>query len=484
MALNAEELTRVVDEIASALRGGWIQAIHQPTDSTLVFEIRVPGRTHRLLVCCDPHTARLHLITRKLPNPEAPPPFCRFLRAHLQGARIEEIRQVPSDRIVELALASQNGPRTLACVLTGNTANLLVLDSNRIVLSALHHLPRLAGYPYVPPVLHETGRNSSVTVRFSERTDESQFPVSEAVESHYHDEEARRVDDRARGLHIRQLKTALKKTRRRIEAWEEDLSKAERFREYARYGELLKANLASIKKGTHRITLIDYFDAAMPEVTIPLEPDKSPRGNMDDYFRKHRKYLAAGQELKPRIERAQRELATLQLELAAIEQGTGTPPTPASPTLLATVRTRSRAGKQSGLQRREPFRRFMSSDGLSIFVGRNARENDELTFRLAKSDDLWFHARGVPGSHVVVRLERGQDAPAETLQDAAVLALLYSDLKKSGKGDVIYTRRKWVKKARGQAPGAVIVTQEKSLRVRVDKIRLTALKERADRLDA
>jgi predicted ribosome quality control (RQC) complex YloA/Tae2 family protein len=145
-------------------------------------------------------------------------------------------------------------------------------------------------------------------------------------------------------------------------------------------------------------------------------------------------------------------------------------------------RTRSRTGEGKGRQEQRPgpFRRFTSSDGLMIYVGKNARENDELTFGLAKSDDLWLHARGTPGSHVVVRLEKGADVPPETLRDAATLALLYSDLKKSGKGDIIYTRRKWVKKAKGQAPGAVTVSQEKSVFVALDKTRLARLKERSE----
>jgi len=134
--------------------------------------------------------------------------------------------------------------------------------------------------------------------------------------------------------------------------------------------------------------------------------------------------------------------------------------------------------RRSAHKRKVPFRRFMSADGLPIFVGRNAEENEELTFHLAKSDDLWLHARGSPGSHVVIRLAKGVDPPPDTLRDAATLALLYSDLKKSGKGEVIYTRRKWVKKAKGQAVGAVIVTQEKTISVKVDTQRLAALKER------
>jgi predicted ribosome quality control (RQC) complex YloA/Tae2 family protein len=118
-------------------------------------------------------------------------------------------------------------------------------------------------------------------------------------------------------------------------------------------------------------------------------------------------------------------------------------------------------------------------DGLPIFVGRSSAENEELTFRLAKSDDLWLHVRGAPGSHVVVRLNKGAAPTVETLRDAATLALLYSDLKKSGKGEVIYTSRKWVKKAKGQAPGAVTVTQEKTIFVTLDPQRLTALRERS-----
>ncbi len=479
MSLTAEELALVVDELAPALSSGWIQAIHQPAGDTLVLEIRSPGRTHRLLVCCHPGTARLHLIARKLPNPTSPPPFCRFLRAHIQGTRIEQIRQVPGDRIVELALASHDGPLTLVCALTGKRANVLLMNQDRTVLHALQHPRTLIGQPYRQPDRTDSGRHTRPAVRFSGQAAESGFPVSTAIDAQYRDEETRQAAESAQNARARDLKTAIKKGSRRIEAWQEDLRKAQHYRDYARYGDLLKANLGSIKKGLDRLTLVDYFDAAMPEVMIPLDADKSPQGNMEEYFRKHRKYLSAERELRPRIARAEEDLARLRHELATITQGTWVPPAtvPAAARTAAMVGRRS--GKQSGSERRGPFRRFTSSDGLPIFVGRNARENDELTFGLAKSDDLWLHARGTPGSHVVVRLEKGKEVPAETLRDAAVLALLYSDLKKSGKGEVIYTRRKWVKKAKGQAPGAVLVTQERSLHTSLDKARLAGLRERA-----
>jgi predicted ribosome quality control (RQC) complex YloA/Tae2 family protein len=273
---------------------------------------------------------------------------------------------------------------------------------------------------------------------------------------------------------MRVLRKSLSKSLRRIQALQQDLATAAAYRDYARYGELLKANLKCVTPGMEAITLVDYYDPRLPEVTLPLDRTKSALCNMTDYFKKHRKHLSAERELPPRIARAEQEVDEMRREITSIEEGTWT----ALPGATDGLPERNRNPRTSKDNRRGPFRRFLSSDGLPIFVGRNAQENEDLTFGLAKADDVWLHARDSPGSHVIVRLGKGADLPPETLRDAATLALLYSDLKKSGKGDVIHTRRKWVKKAKGQATGAVVVTQEKTISVRLDPQRLAALKER------
>jgi predicted ribosome quality control (RQC) complex YloA/Tae2 family protein len=479
VALTAPEIAKVTGEFAPALAGGWIQKIYQPTDRTLVLEIRAPGRTHRLLISCHREATRLHFTTEVFQNPPTPPPFCQFLRAHLQGARIDQVEQIQGDRIVQLALTAKEGPCRLVAELTGKSSNLLVLDEAGRIRRDLNGVKSRVGQLYVPPTHQQREQGAADHARFSQDIPESPFPLSAAIEAHYHRVEAVSAIETVRNARAGILRKSIKKLRRRIEAWHEDLAKAAKYKAYARYGELIKANLGTIRKGQIDITLVDYFDEELPSLTIPLDQTKTPRGNMDDYFRKHRKHQAAERELHPRIEEGQKELETLRQEMTAIEQGTWQPPD--KPHLPVRARTLSRTGGGRGRQeqRQGPFRRFTSSDGLAIYVGRNARENDELTFGLAKSDDLWLHARGTPGSHVVVRLEKGNDPPPETIRDAATLALIYSDLKKSGKGDVIYTRRKWVKKAKGQAPGAVIVTQEKSLHVSLEKKRLDALKARS-----
>ena len=479
MALTATEIAKVMGECALALAGGWIQKVYQPTDRTLVLEIRVPGRTHRLLISCHRETARLHLTTAAFQNPPTPPPFCQFLRAHLQGARIDQVEQIHEDRIVQLALTAKEGSCRLVAELTGKTSNLLVLDEAGRIQRDLNGVKGLVGQLYVPPAHQQRERGAADRTRFNQHLPASPFSLSAAIEAHYHEAEAASVVETVRNARAGILRKSIKKLRRRIEVWHEDLTKAEKYQTYARYGELIKANLGTIRKGQTDVTLVDYFDEELPNLTIPLDQAKTPQGNMDDYFRKHRKHLAAERELRPRIEEGQKELETLSQEMTTIEQGTWQPPDKPHSIVRARTLSRTGAGKGRQEQRQGPFRRFISSDGLTIYVGRNARENDELTFGLAKSDDLWLHARGTPGSHVVVRLEKGSDPPPETIRDAATLALLYSDLKKNGKGDVIYTRRKWVKKAKGQAPGAVIVTQEKSLYVSLEKKRLDALKARS-----
>ncbi len=481
MALTATEIGSIVQELAPGLAEGWIQKISQPLPDTLILEVRVPGHTRRLLCSLRDGTARVHLVHDNLPNPPTPPSFCQLLRARIQGARIDGIHNLPGDRIVRLDLTSRDGPISLVAELFGRNADLLFLDADARVVATIRHNKDRVGQTYQPPTAIPSRPSphdpAALELEPQLPTDHNPFPLSSRLEILYREREA----ELSHQTQIRQresgLRKNLKKLLRRMAALRRDLEQAGRYEHYARYGELLKANLGLLKKGQTTVSVVDYYDERLPELTIPLDSTKGPQANMDAYFAKYRKFVSAQREIAPRLTQIETEIQQIQAELETMKQGTWQAPStegrPAGRAPSSPRRTRT-----ASEERRGPFRRFLSSDGHPIFVGRNARENDELTFGLAKSEDLWLHARGTPGSHVVVRLEKGADPPPETIRDAATLALLYSDLKKSGKGDVIYTRRKWVKKSKGQAPGAVTVTQEKSIYVTLDKPRLDALKSR------
>ena len=325
--IDCDRDAAVVEELAPVLANGWIQKIYQPTDRTLVLEIRAPGRTHRLLISCHPETARLHLTTAAFQNPPTPPPFCQFLRAHLQGARIDRVEQIHGDRIVQFALTAKEGPCKLVAELTGKTSNLLVLGDAGRIRRDLNGVKNLVGQVYVPPAHQERERGAADHARFSQNIPESPFPLSAAIEAHYHTTEAVSVIETVRDARAGILRRSMKKLRRRIEAWHKDLAKAEKYKTYARYGELIKANLGTIRKGQTNVTLVDYFNEELPSLTIPLDQSKTPQGNMDDYFRKHRKHLAAERELQPRIEEGQKELESLQRNLLPSNREPGSHPT-------------------------------------------------------------------------------------------------------------------------------------------------------------
>ena len=480
MALTATEIGSIVQELAPALMEGWIQKVTQPLPDVVLFEIRVPGHTRRLLCSVHDETARLHLVRQNLPNPPTPPSFCQLLRARVQGARLDGIRQVADDRIVRVDLTSREGPVSLIAELFGRNADLLFLDGDERVLATLRHNKERNGQPYhapSPPLSRSLSpvNDGSQSALLS---DAEPFPLSANLDRLYREREAEMSHLGQLRARESVLRKGLKKHLRRMAALRRDLDQAAKYEPYARYGELLKANLGSLKKGLTTVTVVDYYDETFPELTIPLDPTKAPQANMDTYFAKYRKFVSAQREIAPRLAAIEAEVRQVQAELNAIKSGTWQAPASEGGSASQSLRSTNRR-RAASEERRGPFRRFVSSDGHHIFVGRNARENDELTFGLAKSEDLWLHVRGVPGSHVVVRLEKGSEPPPETLKDAATLALLYSDLKKSGKGEVIYTRRKWVRKSKGQSPGAVTVTQEKALHVTLDKRRLDAMKERS-----
>ena len=481
MGLSAQDIRTVVKEIAPAIEAGWIQKVFQPSPRAITLEIRTPGHTLSLFISADPETARLHFLTQRFPNPPSPPPFCQFLRAHIQGARVDGIEQIQGDRIVRLRLSAREGPCTLVAELTGRTADLLLVNADEQVLTALEPAREQIGRPYQPPALKTFPESRVESAPIGPEDTAQPFPISHAIEQRYRAREEELATSRWRQARLTDLKKRIKKAARRVEVLRGDLDKAARYKDYARYGELLKTNLHAMKKGHEQLTVVDYFDPAMPELVIPLDPSKSPQGNMEDYFKKHRKHVAAEREIRPRLAQAEEDLNALQMERMNLEHGLSEP-TPSSTRGVLKIgsvpRTKPKRDARSG-----PFRRFVSAEGQPIYVGRNARENEALTFGEARPDDLWLHAHGTPGSHVVLRLDKGADPSHETLRDAATLALLYSDLKKSGKGEVIYTRRKYVRKVKNRSPGTVTVTQEKTIFVTLDRARLDRLKERAGDID-
>ncbi len=484
MTLNLADLETVLAEIKPVLIGGWIQKIHQPQDLALTLNVRSHGTSVMVFISTDPQLARLHFISKKYANPSTPPPFCQFLRSHLEGGRIEEVTQQPNDRLVYLTIRKGETGYRLVVALLGNRANMFLLNEKQLLLHSLKDTRVSIGERFVPPTIRSSPSSQPSSpwreemmnnLPQGEESFATTYPVSSAIESYYDEKEQTARQHTLKDQQLAHARKTLKNARGKLRALEADLQKAERYREYGRYGELMKSALHDMQKGQETATIIDYFDPALPSLTLPLDPAKDPVRNMEDYFKKHHKYLGAQEHLIPRIETQQQKISGLSEQLTQIERGIMDPAfSPKNEKkLLPSSTSRPTKVKPAPAQ---GYREYLSADGLPILVGKTAKDNDHLTFKVGKPDDLWLHARGTPGSHVIVRLEKGQMVPHETLKDAATLTLWFSDLRKSGKGEVIYTLRKFVKKAKGQKAGAVQVTRDKSIWIECKEERLERLK--------
>ncbi|GJL65655.1 MAG: hypothetical protein NPIRA05_06260 [Nitrospirales bacterium] len=531
MAISLSDCRAVAEECRKILVGGLIQKIHQPQPFLLTLDIRKPGESWSLLISVEPGFARLHITAHKPKNPPTPFQFCQYLRAHLEGGRIESITQEPEDRIVYITVMKSSNLYQIVVALTGNQSNVLVLDQERRILRSLKPSRLEIGDPYVPPVLQkrEPEHSSSPSLQKEGRkiskanvgrpqpsqsrankgeTVTNRIPVSVELEERFRKQMD--LQHRLEWFKVRtaEVRKSLKQATRRRHTLEADLAKAEKYQEYQRYGELLKSQLHTIQPRQAVIDVVDYYDPALPTLSLPLNVLKDPVWNLEDYFRKYRKYISAQEHLRPRLERTENEIQSLQEELEKlknkelddlIDSPTGNSEVPNGPaslsrpslskgeTQLGTYQTHmnrplyhddrtSNGKKEKSHQTSKQYRTFESYDGLTILVGKSAADNDFLTMKVAKPDDVWLHARGTPGSHVVVRIDKSTEIPHETLRDAATLALFYSNLKKSGKGEVIHTLRKFVKKTKGLKAGAVHVTREKSIWIELNKDRLDRLK--------
>lgn len=251
-------------------------------------------------------------------------------------------------------------------------------------------------------------------------------------------------------LRVPDYRKRLKKAEKKLEALRAELEEAQKFRQFRECGELILANLHSLKKGLAECRLPGArYDGTI--VTIQLNPALTPSRNAKEYFDKARKAEGALRIIKKRIAEQTAETARLkELEGQIVEAGL--------PDLAAAQKQRSKTGKLT-------FRLYKLEGGWQVYVGKSAMSNDELTFSFARKDDLWFHAWQASGSHLILRApQKGMVADKETLEIAASLAAYFSKAKGSGKVPVIYTEVRHLRKVKKVA-GKVIYAKEKELMI-------------------
>lgn len=271
---------------------------------------------------------------------------------------------------------------------------------------------------------------------------------------------------------VNRAKKRLEGARRRIERLREEEAKvgeAARLRERA---DLLLAHVGRVQPGAMRVTV---YDAEGRRLKIPVDPALPPLENVKRLYDDARRRSRAEERLPALIDRAIAEEERWTGALVALEAGELPPWVEA-----ALIRAETRAPRQATSKGpRLPYRVYRTSGGLEARVGKTSKDNDVLTFRHAGPEDVWLHARQVPGSHVVLRWSEAGAPPARDLEEAATLAALHSKARSSGTVAVDWTRRKHVRKPRGTPPGRVMVSHAKTVFVAPDAALEEKLREEA-----
>lgn len=452
--LTDEDRRRLLAEV-SALAGASLQKLWLPSAQLCVLQLRLPGRT--TLAVVDAPLGLVAVAAERPTAPESAPRSQATLRRALEGRRFAGAALwVPQDRRAPSA-ALRFDDRIL--VVEG--ALLVVEAASRKILWASSGAQRRPGGRF--PEAQEIGLDEAPPLAGRDAL------VREALLG----EEQAGVSARRREV-VARLRSRVQKLRRTLAAVEEDAARASRAAVERARAELLLPLASRIPRGAREARVPDWSrvdeEGRPAEVALALDPALSAAENAARWLKKAKRYAAAAGRIAARKDEVSREIARAQSRLQRAEAAQDAAG-------LAAVEAEAPAQRRTGARTdapRLPYRRFGAGGAAPILVGRSARDNDALTFRVARGNDLWLHVRGLQGAHVVVP-GAGAAPDSRTLGDAALLAVHFSSARGQDGVEVAWTRCKHVRKPKGAAPGSVIVTQEKVLRVRADEERLSAL---------
>lgn len=272
----------------------------------------------------------------------------------------------------------------------------------------------------------------------------------------------------------RVVQTALERNRKKYDLQAKQLRDTENREKFKVYGELIHTYGYNLEPGAKKLEALNYYTNEM--ITIPLDSTKTPQENALKYFEKYNKQKRTFEALTSLIEETRDDISYLEsvsnaLDIALSEDDL----TQIKEELIESGYIRRKFTKKKVKITSKPFH-YLSSDGYHIYVGKNNLQNEELTFHFASGNDWWFHAKGIPGSHVIVKTN-GEELPDRTFEEAGKLAAYYSKNRGSEKIEIDYIEKKHVKKQKGGKPGFVVYYTNYSLMIDSDISQIKQLED-------
>lgn len=469
--MNLPTITAVCTELKAELTGRRFGKIFQLSKFDLAVDFR-PSSSRYLFVSIEPGNPRAYLIKRRLRDLERasgnPTPFTLALRNRLSGATVTAIEQIAGERVLIFSFDAtgeldQPMRYSLVIQLTGRSANMFLTDSQSRITEAARRTRgpgQQVGDVYDRPSRPESLPNADDNVTPSSGS------ISESLDAENLEKSSASHFESTALAARNKVKQEISKRRKLVNKLHADIAGHGDAEQWKRFGDLLLANLSNARRRGNEVLVTDYFDDAAPEISIEVDENDSITVAAEKYFKRYTKARNAANEIDNRLREIEAELSKLEAESDRIEAAIADRDETAL--LEFTGAGDDKPARKAAAKRKDSLagtRSFISSEGFEILVGKKAKDNDFLTFRIAKSLDTWMHAADYPGSHVVIRNPNRKEMPHQTLVEAAQLAAFYSQGKTQPKAAVHYTQKKFVNKPRGAAPGLVSLASFKTILV-------------------
>jgi predicted ribosome quality control (RQC) complex YloA/Tae2 family protein len=448
----------------------------------------------------------------KLKNPLNPPIFCMFLRKHIMNSLIIDLNYFKLYRILEVVLKKGDNTYTLHINFSNKNKNLILLQEQNIlanfskfqlaeikiirqldidefrnalinnklegfpgfIVKELVYLLKLSGlledvyekyiefynfkikfrpvklgeriYPFLLKHLNNTGKNLQEFSSFNDM-------FKHEFENKYLETEKSNLK--------KLFKNKIKKLEKTLKKIENEIEDKKDFEKYFKFGELLKANLHLINKGDSETKVVDYYNEDMPTITIPLKTDKSPNENIENYFKKGKKFKRGVVKLKERKIETEEQIFLFKEKLYFLENIKNI----SELEEFSTDKQGKNKTKNKDIAQ-QPYKEFKFNN-INIVAGKSSKGNDYIIRKFGKPDYLWFHVKDFPGSHVIIQ-EKEENLTKEAIEFAAKIALEYSKAANNRKGEVVYTRIKYLSKPKGAPMGLVTLKKFKTIFVKSD----------------
>ena len=453
MRIDINLISALAEELNNELAGGRIEKIQQPAKDIVILTVN----RKKVLISCRGNYSRIHLTSESFEMPLEPPMFCMLLRKHISGAVIESICQLNNDRVIEIALNNYDSigralHEKLIVELIPKSSNIVLCDNDYMIIDCIKRKDFDSDmYRRVfPGNLYRLPAKKAVFESCDNITLEGS--ISGTLDSYFSSLEKHEIIKQKSRDARTKINSSIKRIERKLAQQRIELQDTFNRDEIKKKADLITANIYRIKKGDESIACEDYFKNYEP-VIIELDPLISPQNNAAKLYKQYNKKKKAQEYLTQLIEKGEAQLEYLystldQLSRASSEKDIKD---------ITDELTDEGFIKSKTQKNKKKDRPQMPIEDGKLLIGRNNRQNDELTFKIADRNFWWFHVKDYHGSHVILR---EQNPTEEEILQACIAAKNYSEAQ--GKCAVDYCQVKYVKKPPGALPGKVIYTNYKT----------------------